>query len=204
MIENVVNVGAEANGHALGYSEVFVYSEVHTPLARAHEYVAPCDSWIAEEVRADWRHTECPRVPYRCRASALPGVEVLGNNGRPQVRKIEIPDCIDRAGPNVAGEDRITVIADPVWRVRSSRLCKHVERGLPSPDDGVDPARHALAKRALTSYGQIVNAIRDHPMPRHETIRYVVTIRVEDVIGNRPQARVGGIAYRGFLIQQGV
>src|SRR5579871_6930741 len=120
VIENVVDVGADLRGETLAEVEVFVYAEVHAPSAGAPEQIALGVGRIGEDVGADGWEAECGGVP-----DAVAGflVVVVAEDGR-AIRGlgVEVADSVDRRDADVAGLDRIAIVADPERREASAGL----------------------------------------------------------------------------------
>lgn len=139
-IEDVVDIRAEVNHHALGDGEILVYPKVCTPERRTNQHVPPGDCGIAEKVCAHRWWAERGGVPHCGTAGSLSGLDVVGDDIGPEVREVEVSDSVHRAGAYIAGERGVTVIAKPERSVTGSCLGEHVECFLPSSHQRVHPS----------------------------------------------------------------
>src|SRR6266567_662253 len=140
MVEDIVDVRAKLEGQALRGMEILVDSQVYAPRSRSPKHVALGHLGIAEHVGTYGRQTKGIRIKN---AVAALFVEVVANHrGTIRWLRIEIANGVHGGDTNIAGFNRIAIVADPERCESGSRFREHVKRSLPSTRDEIRPFGH--------------------------------------------------------------
>ena len=136
MVKDIIDICPDLRRPAFTEMKVLVNAKVYTPGSGSLQHISRRNIGIAEEVCADRRQIECVGIKNLV-ANAVIGV--TGHDGPIARLDVEVANGVRRSYADIAGRNRKAVVADPERRETSSRLGKHVETGLPSPDHRIRP-----------------------------------------------------------------